>query len=519
MSDLHICMLAAENDTIPGAKVGGIADVMRDIPTALARLDARVTTLMPAYGTLHRLPGARHHSSVSVSFRGRTELVEVHELFSGKDTGITHFVLHHPLFAACGPGEVYCDDGSDQPFATDATKFALFGLAAVSAVRDDHIGKVDHLHCHDWHAAFALILRAYAPGFDVLQAIPATFSIHNLALQGIRPFVGNASALGTWYPGLPIERDAVADPRWPDCVNPMAAGIRLADHVHTVSPTYAEEIVRPNDAARGFHGGEGLEADLQQAADDGRLVGIINGIDYDQPAPAASDWPAMMGLISRSVAQWMGRHESMRAVDFLAHRNSVVWQARERPRHVLTSVGRLTEQKMALLMLPVDDGRTALEMLLERLGEYGVFILLGTGDRALEARCRQIASRHVNLLFLNGYSQALGDALFSNGDLFVMPSSFEPCGISQMLAMRQGQPCLVHAVGGLRDTVDDNVDGFHFRGSSMPGQARHLLERADEILTMREQDAPAFDAIASAASQRRFAWDASAERYLSELYR
>ncbi len=511
-------MLAAENDAIPGAKVGGIADVMRDIPGALAEQGARVTTLMPAYGSLHRLQGSRHHSSLTTSFRGRTELVEIHELFPGRDAGVTHFVFHHPLFAACGTGSVYCDDPSDQPFATDATKFALFGLAAACAIREGHFGDIDRLHCHDWHAAFTLILRAYAEEFTALRSIPVTYSIHNLALQGIRPFAEHPSALATWFPGIPIDRADVADPRWPDCVNPMAAAIRLADRVHTVSPTYAREILEPNKASAGFHGGEGLEADLRQAADQGRLVGIINGIDYAGQVAGPLDWTGFMNVISRSLAGWIGQRDTLRSADFLAHGSVRHWQSTKRPKHVLTSVGRLTEQKIALLLQTLDDGRTALEHLLERLGERGVFIILGTGDKALESRLRRTASRHDNLIFLNGYSQALSDLLFANGDVFLMPSSFEPCGISQMLAMRHGQPCLVHAVGGLRDTVVDDVDGFHFVGSSMVQQARGMLERLDQILRLRETDHRTFREIATRAHQRRFAWDASARRYLTELY-
>ena len=143
---------------------------------------------------------------------------------------------------------------------------------------------------------------------------------------------------------------------------------------------------------------------------------------------------------------------------------------------------------------------------------------MGSGDVALEEQCRLIATRHPHFIFLNQYSAKLSELLFGQGDVFLMPSSFEPCGISQMLAMQQGQPCFAHAVGGLRDTIQDNKDGFLFSGDSMTTQSMQLLERFNEILSLRETKPTAFNAIAKSASQRRFYWHDSAARYLSELY-
>ena len=514
----HICMLAAENDVIPGAKVGGIGDVLRDIPAALAKEGAHVTVIIPAYNAFHTLPGSKFVAAASVNFAGAAEQVELYELYPNRDEGVTYLVLNHAQLGACGAGAVYCNDASDRPFATDANKFALFCAGALQCLIDNAIGNIDVLHLHDWHAGFAAILREYDPAYAALKEVRCVFSIHNLALQGIRPLKGDPSSLEEWYPDLQYDTNIVADPRWPNCVNPVSASIRLADAVHTVSPSYSLEIIQPNAPERGFHGGEGLERDLQQCAARDALVGIVNGIDYDDATHARLEWHAMMTTIGDTLMQWLGDSSSINTTDYVAHQRTQQWLTSNRPRHVLTSVGRLTSQKMALLLAPTADDSTVLDDILENLAGSGVFILLGSGDTELEAMCRKSASKHANFLFLNRYAQSLSDLLFANGDVFLMPSSFEPCGISQMLAMRQGQPCIVHAVGGLKDTVIDMQDGFHFTGNSVEQQARAFQTRLHDVLTMREQQPEQFRSIASNAREKRFHWSHSAKHYLSELY-
>lgn len=516
----HICMLAAENDAIPGAKVGGIGDVIRDLPRALARESATVSVIIPAYGAFHELAGASRVAEFPLHFRGCNEHVELYELNNSETDvpGVRTLVLHHANFAVCGKGHVYCDDSDGQPFATDASKFALFSQAALCAIADGHLGDIDVLHLHDWHTGYAAILRAFDPAFKFLQAIPCVFSIHNLALQGIRPLADQDSSLQAWFPDLDYDPAAVADPRWPHCVNPMVAGIRLANRVHTVSPAYAHEIVQANDPERGFHGGEGLQDDIERVANDGRLLGIINGIDYDKDPSPRLDWSDFMRKISQQILAAMVSVPSMRGIDYVAHQRALEWQTSVRPTHILTSVGRLTSQKMSLLLNPLESGKTALESILDSIADRGLFLMLGSGDAKLEQQCLALAQRYPNFLFINFYSQVLSELLFENGDLFIMPSSFEPCGISQMLAMRCGQPCLVHAVGGLVDTVQDNIDGFQFYGNTSADQSRAMLQRLQSVLSVREHKADAYNRVAKAARKQRFYWSNSARRYLLELY-
>ena len=470
-------MLAAENGLIPGGKVGGIGDVVRDIPLSLAAKGVDVSVVMPAYGSFHQADDAELLSQVQVPFAGDTKSVAVYERFPGQYSGVRLFVLHEELFSACGSGNIYCNDPDYEPFATDATKFAFFSAAALTCVQSGVLGPVDIFHLHDWHAAIAAVLLEYAPEFEELQSVPTVFSIHNLALQGIRPFANHPSSLQQWFPNLNYDPVRLVDPRWSDCINPMVAAIRVCTKVHTVSPNYAEEIVQPNNPATGFHGGEGLEIDLQTAANESRLIGIINGINYPDVLEPKVSWPKLITHIGDRVLRWLGEKEPMRSVDYLAHQRSVRWAQNAQPQHVVTSIGRLTDQKMALLLEPVSKEGTALEVMLSEFADTGVFILLASGAEPLEEHCQRIAAQHENFLFLNRFDAEVADWLYRNGDLFLMPSSFEPCGISQMMAMRCGQPCLVHAVGGLKDTVTDNLDGFHFRGETRRWPRQIILLR------------------------------------------
>ena len=515
---LNILMVAAENDALPGGKVGGIGDVVRDVPPALAAEGCRVTVVTPSYGSLAILPGEKRVTAVEVGFAGGGQRVEIYEVPGRKPCeGVRHWVMDHPLFSVCGKGQIYCNDPPEAPFSRDASKFALFCVAVAEGMTQGAFGQVDVLHLHDWHAAFVLILRRYHPAYRSLHDIRSVFSIHNLALQGVRPFSGNVSSLDAWYPGLIYDWETLADPRWPDCVNPMAVGVRLADAVHTVSPSYAAEIMQPSAVlSRGYYGGEGLETDLYDAHEQGRLHGILNGCEYpDEPPPL--DWPDLAVMMRSQVLRWAGTGDQLAPGQFIALARLDEW-ARRPPGTLVTSVSRITEQKIRLLHEKNGQGRTALEGVLEVLGERGLYVLLGSGDPLDERFLVQVASRYSNFVFLQGYSDAVAQALYRAGDLFLMPSSFEPCGISQMLAMRAGQPCLVHHVGGLRDTVEKNVSGFAFTGGSLKAQADEFVVAFEEALALKEQAPERWQSICEAAAQARFQWKDSVTAYISDLY-
>ena len=196
----HILMVAAENGTLPGGKVGGIGDVVREIPPALAKRDCQVSVVTPAYGVFATLAGATRIATLEVSFAGERQALELFELNGFGDTpNVRHYVIEHPLFSHCGVGRIYCDDPPGRPFESDASKFALFSLAVAEAVKGDLFVDLDLLHLHDWHTAFVLILRHYDPAYATLKKMRCVYSIHNLAIQGIRPFANQQSSLESWY--------------------------------------------------------------------------------------------------------------------------------------------------------------------------------------------------------------------------------------------------------------------------------------------------------------------------------
>ena len=523
---MHVLMVSAENGALSGGKVGGLGDVIGEVPPALARKGCSVSVVTPSYGFLHRRHEASAAGRLSFRFSGADHQAALHAVkpSSNPGEGVRHYVIDHPVFAPPAEGfksnGIYCTDPAEAPFATDATRFAFFGAAVAKAFKEHAFGAVDVLHLHDWHAAFLMIFRRYDSGYRVLDGVRCVFSIHNLAFQGIRPFEGNPSSLAAWYPHLVLPRHEIADPRWPNCVNPMAAGIRLADAVHTVSPSYAEEICRPS-APPGFFGGEGLEADLLAARAQGRLFGILNGCRYPKDrGPGALGFRGLCRLLRETVLGWAERASAPASAHLAAHSRLAERGALPgRPATVLTAVTRVVEQKLLLLKAPGTNGSPAMHALLEALGPRGIFILLGTGDAGYEQFLMETGVRFRNFIFLNGYSDEAARALYANGDLFIMPSSFEPCGISQMLAMRDGQPCVVHRTGGLKDTVTHGVNGFCFEGGTVAEQADNFVSVCLQAMELQKMQPERWQGIRRNASAARFSWGDSSAAYLAQLYR
>jgi starch synthase len=283
-----------------------------------------------------------------------------------------------------------------------------------------------------------------------------------------------------------------------------------------VSPTYANEICEPSDPATGFIGGEGLETELIKAKQQGRLIGILNGCFYNGPKGRRPGWQRTLGIASEHIQAWLGADPD-KPVHVLAQQRLASLPKR-RPKHVLTSVGRLVRQKAALLFEKLPDGRTALDAILDNLGSQGVLILLGSGEKLYEQQMFDVARRHNNVLFLCGYSETLADPLYRAGDLFLMPSSFEPCGISQMLAMRATQPCVVQGVGGLKDTVKDNRSGFVFNGGTPTEQATAFVDSVVRALELKSTHNDDWQKICIRAASARFSWSESAQQTIEHLY-
>ncbi len=518
MSNQRILMATAENDALPGAKVGGVGDVLRDLPPALVKQGLTVGVIIPAYGFLARLPNLETCGVFPVNFSGRTETVTLFKLELNEKQTTTQYILHHKNFSPKGE-TVYCNDNNNRPFATDATKFSFFSMAILEAIKQQLIPTPDILHCHDWHTAFLLILLKFSTDYTNLQNIKTIFTIHNLAMQGIRPFAGDDSSFEAWYPTLKYDPADICDINNPHCINPMRAAINLANKVHTVSPTYAREILHTSNQAAGIYGGESLEFDLQKRNENQDLIGIINGCEYPRRARYAP--PAkksLLELATNNVVTWASKQTQLASAHFVADKRLKLWGSKKHRGFTLTSIGRITEQKARLLQTKLTSGKTALEGMLDLLGDKNQFIMLGSGDTSYEDFLVSVSGKHENFIFLNGYANDLPDQLYRYGDLFLMPSSFEPCGISQMLAMRAAQPCLVNRVGGLKDTVFHNGNGFCFEGKNITEQAENMLVILNYAMDKFTNKPEAWKNICRKASASRYTWDESAKQYVSQLF-
>lgn len=514
-------MVAAENGALPGGKVGGMGDVIRDIPKALSELGHQVDVVVPGYQVFSQISGARKKAKLEVRFRRAAHEVDIFEVvLPGPENSVRCWVVEHALLAPEKPGQIYCSDPPGRPFATDASKFAFFCAAVCQLLVSGIVGGYDVIHLHDWHTAILSVLVRFDPRYSQLGRSRLVITIHNLALQGIRPFANDESSLESWFPHLHYNSAEIVDPRYGDCFNPMRAAINICHRVHTVSPTYALEILKPSKPEEGFYGGEGLEKDLSLAHRQGKLVGILNGCEYprkkDRKKKKLRDF---LKIIDRQLKEWIPQERYLASAHYIAQqRLESLTSKNSSSGTIITSVGRLTPQKVLLFQARTTNGKTCIETLLDVLLSTDLFIMLGSGDPEIEEFFTRIAALSENFLFLNGFSETLSEELYSQGELFLMPSSFEPCGISQMLAMRSGQPCLVHGVGGLADTVKDDADGFVFYGNNISQQATGFVHRFSEVLALKDSSPDKWQDISSNASSKRFYWKTSAIQYCSELY-
>ena len=510
-------MLASENDALEGGKIGGVGDVVRDLPRTLAHMGWRVTIVIPSYGFLHKKNPSKLHTAVRFPFAGKVMDGELWEATAKEpDSRITHFVFEHPDLRG---DPIYFNDPPAHAFAKDATKYALFCSAIGQYLLRQESPFV--LHLHDWHTGILFLLRELHPEFAGLKRAKTVFTIHNVAIQGTRPMRGRHASVEQWFPELFRENSWIAawkDPRYKEeSFTPMAAGIQYADRVNTVSPTYAEEILKPSDHANGFYGGEGLEPLLHRVNSERRLFGILNGSSYpaNRVIPRMA-FPELCDLIISDVL----KHRSKTNASFL----DTVIERTEKLKHspiqlMLTCITRVVDQKVRLLVEKGSDGTRALDEILKiARASNGLVLLLGTGTPDVEELLKKCFSENERFLFVNCYSELISRALYANGTLFLMPSSFEPCGISQMIAMRDGQPCIVNAVGGLKDTVIDGVNGFQFSGATLKEQVDNFIAVTRKAINLRVNNPGKFDKIRSAASAARFTWESSARQYVDLVY-
>ena len=470
-------VLHAAAEIFPLVKTGGLADVVGALPHALAAAGADVRLLLPGLPAIldavsrprKVFEGGPLFGAARVTLRlGRFKV-------GAKGPDVQAYVIDAPWLYARDGGPYQGPDG--KPWDDNLQRFALLGWAAahLAAGELDPAWRPDILHAHDWHAALACsYLRAH-PGAHARSV----FTIHNLAFQGL--FAQDDFGLL----GLPrrfMQPDGLEFHGW---LSFMKGGLVHADRLTTVSPTYAREITTPEF-------GCGVEGVLRTRAAD--LSGILNGVDYGHWDPTTD-----AALPARFDAQDLGG----KAVCKAALQREFGLDARtDAP--LIGIVSRLSEQKgldLALAALPA-------------LRAEGVQLaILGSGDAPLERAFADAAAAHPGQVGVHiGYDETLAHRVIAGADLILVPSRFEPCGLTQLYGMRYGTLPLVRRVGGLADTVDD-ASGFIFEAAD----ASSLIEAARRaVLTLRE---PArWRAMQQTAMARDHSWSAAAARYLA-LYR
>jgi len=458
-------VLYASAEVAPFSKTGGLGDVAGALPAALAALGHRVLVVTPWYESLSGGTVPYWVGDVQVPFAGGFEAVGVGTLERG---GVTHAFVGNERFSR---PKLY-------GYADDVQRFALFSRSLPQVA--ERLGLMpDVVHVNDWHTGYVPMLLAQGwhlpAGFP---GLPTVFTVHNAQYQGTADLTETL-----WWLRLPDElRYSYLDHF--GAANAMQAGIGFATIVTTVSPSYASELTTPE---YGF----GLDGTFRSLS--GKLVGILNGIDTHEWDPATDQ------LLPRPYgpASLEGKRVNKAAL------GARFGLAGERP--VLGVVSRFAEQKGIDLLVAAGP----------RLVESGwSLVLLGTGDPHTEAAAMALAADHPSSVAAHiGFDEGLAHLVYAGSDGLAVPSRFEPCGLSQMIAMRYGTLPIVRATGGLRDTVDHGRTGFVFEQASAAAVARSAAEALEAY-----HDRTRWRDMMIEAMRQDFSWSRSAARYAA-LYR
>jgi starch synthase len=469
-------VLHVSSELAPFAQSGGLADVTAGLPVAQAALGVAATVMIPLY---RGVPAQLAAQKLALGPAIPLPLTVGPERFDATlhvtDTGQVRYA-----FVGCPAlydreGTPY-GPGGPAEFGDNPLRFAVLGAAAVAAGPHLYGSDPDILHVHDWQGGPAAI---YARLAGTRSAIVAT--VHNLAYRGIYPKAVMDEL------GIPWSMFTTDKIEFYDQVSFLKAALGLADAVTTVSPSYAREILTPER-------GEVLDGFLRD--DIGPIAGIVNGIDTAAWDPARD--AALPAPFSRT--QLAGKAKCRRA---LALEAGLPLLADTEP--LVGVIARMTGQKGLDLVADIAQDFHALGARL---------VLLGAGEPDLEARFRWLSeSFRDHLAVTIGFDIGFARRIYAGTDLFVMPSRFEPCGLGQLYAMRYGSIPIVHAVGGLRDTVVDGATGFTFEPATA-GALREAIARAVAVY----RDRPAFTALRDAAMQRDSSWASSAAEYIA-IYR
>lgn len=470
----------ASAECAPFVKTGGLGDVAGSLPAALVRAGAEVIVMVPKYATIKDEYKAQmeHFSDFYVSLGWRNEYCGLEKL---ERDGVTYMFIDNERYFARDYPYGFFDDGE---------RFAFFSKAITESLQHLPAGfECDILHCNDWQTALApVFLREFYQGLPLYDRVKTVFSIHNVAFQGQFSDTVMEDILGVAH--IPA---AASQLRCDACsINYMLGALRYADAITTVSPTYANEIQTPEF-------GEGLDGVLRERSY--ALQGILNGIDVAGFDPATD---------KRIAANYTVEDRSGKAACKAKLQEELGLEVRD-DRPLMVMVTRLTRQKgMDLVMYALD-----------RILAGGVQVaVLGTGDRDYEDGLRYFQDKYPGTMAARiEFDPALSQRMYAAADMFLMPSKFEPCGLSQIIAMRYGTLPIVRETGGLKDTVipynEFTGEGTGFSFSNFNGD-----EMGDAVFRAARlfwDNRDAWNQLVTQAMSQDFSWTRSADKYL-DLY-
>ena len=470
----------ASAECAPFVKTGGLGDVAGSLPAALVRAGAEVIVMVPKYATIKDEYKAQmeHFADFYVSLGWRNEYCGLEKL---EHDGVTYMFIDNERYFARDYPYGFFDDGE---------RFAFFSKAITESLQHLPTGfECDILHCNDWQTALApVFLREFYQGLPLYDRVKTVFSIHNVAFQGQFSDTVMEDILGVAH--IPA---AASQLRCDACsINYMLGALRYADAITTVSPTYAGEIQTPEF-------GEGLDGVLRERSY--ALQGILNGIDVAGFDPATD---------KRIAANYTVEDRSGKAVCKAKLQEELGLEVRD-DRPLMVMVTRLTRQKGMDLVMYV----------LDRILAGGVQVaVLGTGDRDYEDGLRYFQDKYPGTMAARiEFDPALSQRMYAAADMFLMPSKFEPCGLSQIIAMRYGTLPIVRETGGLKDTVipynEFTGEGTGFSFSNFNGD-----EMGDAVFRAARlfwDNRDAWNQLVTQAMSQDFSWTRSADKYL-DLY-
>lgn len=470
----------ASAECAPFVKTGGLGDVAGSLPAALVRAGAEVIVMVPKYATIKDEYKAQmeHFADFYVSLGWRNEYCGLEKL---EHDGVTYMFIDNERYFARDYPYGFFDDGE---------RFAFFSKAITESLQHLPAGfECDILHCNDWQTALApVFLREFYQGLPLYDRVKTVFSIHNVAFQGQFSDTVMEDILGVAH--IPA---AASQLRCDACsINYMLGALHYADAITTVSPTYANEIQTPEF-------GEGLDGVLRERSY--ALQGILNGIDVAGFDPATD---------KRIAANYTVDDRSGKAVCKAKLQEELGLEIRD-DRPLMVMVTRLTRQKgMDLVMYALD-----------RILSGGVQVaVLGTGDRDYEDGLRYFQDKYPGTMAARiEFDPALSQRMYAAADMFLMPSKFEPCGLSQIIAMRYGTLPIVRETGGLKDTVipynefTGEGTGFSFTNFNGDEMGDAVFRAARLFWDNRD----AWNQLITQAMSQDFSWTRSADKYL-DLY-